>query len=413
MLASRKLVQCISRRYLSISSTRMLQFTEQHDELRSTVRKIVEKDINPFVDQWEKEGMFDGHKLFKTLGSAGLLGLTRDPKYGGQGLDYSFTVAMYEEFGYHINAAGPLTGIGVQADMATPGLARFGSDELKAEFLAPTISGDYVACVGISEPEGGSDVAAIRTTAKREGDDLIINGGKMWITNGYQADWMCLLANTRQDSPHKNKSLICVPLNLPGVHKARKIPKMGNLSSDTAQIFFDNVRVPVKNIIGEEGMGFVYQMLQFGDERLVVGSTSTASAQRAIQDTIEYCRQRKTFGQPLINNQHIHFKLAELQCEVEAVRALTYLAADKMIEGEDITYLASIIKLKGGRMLREVVDGCLQFWGGMGYSEEMLISRFYRDTRVISIAGGADEIMLGIVCKIMGILPRADRKSVV
>lgn len=401
----------VAKRHFSRSSVSCLQFTQQHDELRATTRKIIENDINPYVDQWEEEGMFDGRKVFKILGNAGLLGLTREPKYGGQGLDYSFVVAFHEELGSKIMAAGVTTGIGVHTEMAQPALARFGSDELKEQFLKPTIDGDYIACVGVSEPEGGSDVAAIRTTAKRDGDDYIINGGKLWTTNGAQADWMCLLANTSTGSPHMNKSLFCLPLREKGVNIARKIKKLGLKSSDTTQTFFEDVRIPAKYRIGEEGMGFVYQMMQFQDERICALMPAYAGSEAMIAATIEYCRQRHTFGKPLIENQHIFFKLAELTAEVEVLKSLTYRAADLMIAGEDVTYLASIGKLKAGRLVRLVSDQCLQLWGGMGYTEECPVARAYRDCRAMSIAGGADEIMLGIIAKYMDILPRKQKKT--
>ena len=396
----------VSKRTFARTSSNLLQFTQQHDELRATTRKIIDNDINPFCDQWEEEGMFDGRKLFKILGNAGLLGLTREPKYGGQGLDYSYVVAFHEELGSKIMASGVTTGIGVHTEMAQPALARFGSDELKAEFLAPTIAGDFIACVGVSEPEGGSDVAAIRTTAKRDGNDYIINGGKIWTTNGAQADWMCLLANTSEGAAHKNKSLFCLPLKTKGVTIARKINKMGLKSSDMTQTFFEDVRIPAKYRIGDEGMGFIYQMLQFQDERVCAMIPTYAGCEQMINATIEYCRQRVTFGKPLIDNQHVHFKLAELMADVESLRSLTYRAADMMIAGDDVTYLASVGKLKAGRLARVVSDQCLQFWGGMGYSEEVPVARAYRDSRALSIAGGGDEIMLGIIAKFMGILPK-------
>jgi citronellyl-CoA dehydrogenase len=399
------------RRLISRSAVSLLKFGPEHESLRATTRKIIENDINPYVDQWEKEGMFDGRKLFKTLGNAGLLGLTRDPAYGGQGLDYSFVVCFHEELGSKVTAAGVTTGIGVHTEMTQPALARFGSDFVKKEFLTPTIAGDYISCVGVSEPEGGSDVAAIRTTAKKSGDDYIINGGKIWTTNGYQADWMCLLANTSTGSPHQNKSLFCLPLATKGVKIARKIPKLGLHSSDMTQTFFEDVRIPASYMIGEEGMGFVYQMLQFQDERLCALMPAYSGAETMINGTIDYCRQRHTFGKPLIQNQHIHFKLAELMAEVESLRSLTYRAADLMIEGEDVTYLASIGKLKAGRLVRQVSDQCLQFWGGMGYTEESLVARAYRDSRALSIAGGGDEIMLGIIAKFMDILPKKEKNK--
>lgn len=333
-----------------------------------------------------------------------------NPEYNGLGLDYSYSIVLFEELA-QIDCGGVPAALEVQTDMALPALANFGSDELKRQFLAPSIAGDYVACVGVSESSGGSDVAALKTFARRDGDDLIINGSKCWITNGAQADWMCMLVNTSQGSVHSNKSLVCVPMKSPGVTVARKISKMGLRCSDTAEIFFDNVRVPAKNIIGEEGQGFTYQMIQFQDERLCTAMTAVSTMDRLIQGTIDYCRQRVTFDAPLINNQHIFFKLAELQAENELLRSLVYRAADGFIQGENVTYLASIAKLKAGRHLRTVTDSCLQFFGGMGYTNDLPISRAYRDSRVASIAGGTDEMMLGIIAKMMGILPRAPRKA--
>ncbi|MEH2494618.1 alkylation response protein AidB-like acyl-CoA dehydrogenase [Bradyrhizobium sp. AZCC 1678] len=236
-------------------------FTADHDEPRRILQKFIAAEINPFVDEWESNGIFPAHELFKKLGDLGFLGLNKPVEFGGQGLDYSYALMMAEELGA-IKCGGVPMAIGVQTDMATPALARFGSDEVRREFLSPAIAGDAVACVGVSEPGAGSDVASIKTQARSDGDDYVINGGKMWITNGVQADWICLLANTSDDQVHRNKSLICVPMKAKGVQVARKLDKMGMRSSDTAQIFFDNVRVPKRNRIGEEGKGFTYQMVQ-------------------------------------------------------------------------------------------------------------------------------------------------------
>ena len=295
--------------------------------------------------------------------------------------------------------------IGVQTDMCTPALARFGSDALRREFLAPAIAGDMVGCIGVSEPGAGSDVASIKTTARRDGDDLLINGSKMWITNGMQADWICLLANTSQGAQHKNKSLIMVPMNTPGITR-QKIHKIGMNSSDTAQIFFDDVRVPARHIVGQEGMGFTFQMMQFQEERLYGAASSLKMLDGVIDDTIAYTREREAFGKRLIDNQVIHFRLAELRTEVEALRALTYRAVEMYVGGRDVTRLASMAKLKCGRLIREVTDACLQFWGGMGYTWDNRVSRAYRDGRLVSIGGGADEVMLGIIAKFEGTLPR-------
>src|SRR5882762_8416264 len=295
--------------------------------------------------------------------------------------------------------------VGVQISMATPALARYGSDELRKEFLAPSIAGDYVACLGVSEVGAGSDVASVKTTARKDGGDYVINGGKMWTTSGTQADWMCLLANTSEGPAHKNKSLICVPMQTKGVNVARKLDKLGMRSSDTAQIFFEDVRVPQRYRIGKEGEGFTYQMLQFQEERLWGAAAGLIAKERMINDTIEYAGQRKAFGQSILDNQVVHFRLAELKTEVEMLRALTYRAAELMLKGEDVTMLASMAKLKSGRLSREISDACLQYYGGMGFMNETPISRSYRDTRLGSIGGGADEIMLSIICKHMGILP--------
>jgi citronellyl-CoA dehydrogenase len=305
----------------------------------------------------------------------------------------------------HIRCGGVPMAIGVQTDMATPALARHGSDEVRREFLAPSISGDYVACLGVSEVGAGSDVASIRTTARKDGDDYIIDGGKMWTTNGTQADWICLLANTSEGSHHRNKTLICVPMKTPGVSVARKLKKAGMNSSDTAQLHFDGVRVPQRWRIGEEGMGFVYQMQQFQEERLWAGAGWTSNL-LVLQDTIAYLRDREAFGKPLLHNQYIQYKLAELQTEVEALGALFHKAVTLYVQGHDVTQLASMVKLKNARVAREVADWCVQFWGGMGYMEETRVNRYWRDSRLGSIGGGADEVMMGIIAKTMGIVPR-------
>ncbi|KAJ6666653.1 hypothetical protein lerEdw1_020377 [Lerista edwardsae] len=324
------------------------------------------------------------------------------------GLDFSYSIAVAEELG-NIHCGGIPMAIGVQSDMATPALARFGSDELKKQFLAPTIAGDVVACLGVSEIGAGSDVASIQTKAVRKGDDYVINGGKMWITSGCQADWMCLLANTSEGPPHTNKSLMCLPMKLPGIHIAKKIDKLGMRSSDTAQIFFEDVRIPSKYLIGEEGMGFTYQMLQFQEERMCGVALSLDMFDNLIQETIDYTRQRKAFNQPILHNQVVHFRLAELETEVELLRSLLYRAVVLYLGGNDVTKFASMAKLKAGRLARELCDSCLQFWGGMGFTNEVLVSRFYRDSRLMSIGAGADEVMLSIICKYMDTLPKRQK----
>jgi len=382
-----------------------MQFTHEHKEIHRTVKNFVENEINPHVSEWEKAGAYPAHEVFKRMGELGLLGINKEEKYGGLGLDYSYNLYAAEALGY-ANCGGVPLSIGVQTDMATPAISKFGSHELKEQFLAPAIAGEYVAAIAVSETGAGSDVAGLKTTAKKDGDDYIINGAKMWITNSTQADFFCVLANTSDDKPHKNKSLIVVPANAPGVSIGEKIEKIGMRCSDTAPVYFDDVRVPQRYRIGAEGTGFMLQMLQFQEERLWGAASGLITLDRCVEQTIEYTRERKTFGQPLIHNQSVHFRLAELQTEIEALRALTYRAAELMMNKQDVTKLASMCKLKGGRLIREVADSCLQYWGGMGFTWDNPVSQVYRDGRLASIGGGADEIMLGIICKYMDILPK-------
>merc|ERR1711970_1701677 len=384
-------------------------FGLEQREMQKTAQRIIDEDINPFVTQWEEEGAYPAAKVFKKLGDAGLLGVNKPVEYGGMGLDFKYNIALNEELG-NINCGGVPMSIAVQTDMATPALARFGSHELKKTFLEPSVLGDMVSCLGVSEAGGGSDVASATTSAIRRGDDLVINGQKMWITNAFQADWICLLANTSDGPAHINKSLICVPMDTPGIHLNKRIDKMGMRCSDTAVIFFDDVRVPAENIIGEPGSGFTYQMLQFQEERLAAVALTLKASDKAIYETAQYTAQRMAFGKPLLANQVIQHKLAELQTEVELLRSALYRATDLYCEGNDVTQLASMCKYKSGKLCRKIPDECLQYWGGMGFTNEVSISRMYRDLRLQSIGGGADEVMLGIIAKTMGVIPKNKKK---
>ncbi|HEY9067380.1 MAG TPA: acyl-CoA dehydrogenase family protein [Burkholderiaceae bacterium] len=381
-----------------------MHITHEHEEIQRTLKRFIDDEINPRVDEWEAAEAFPAHAVFKKLGDLGLLGLTKPTDYGGMALDYSYSVIMAETLG-HVNCGAIPMAIGVQTDMCTPALARFGSDALKRQFLAPAIAGDMVGCIGVSEPGAGSDVANIKTTAKKDGGDYVINGAKMWITNSLQADWMCVLANTSDGAAHKNKSLIMVPMDTPGVTRAKKIRKIGMMASDTGLIHFDDVRVPQAYRIGDEGMGFTYQMMQFQEERLWAAANAIQGLLNCIEETIAYARERQIFGRSVLDNQVVHFKLAELKTEVESLRGLVYMATEKYVAGQDVTEWASMAKLKSSRLLRIVPDACMQYWGGMGYTWDNRVSRLYRDGRLASIAGGADEVMLGIISKYMHILP--------
>ncbi len=379
--------------------------TDEHEALRRSLRRFVETEINPFADAWEEQGAFPAHELFRKAGKAGFLGISKPVEFGGLGLDYSYNAIAAEEWG-RSHSGGVATALGVQTDMATPALARHGSDELRREFLAPAIAGEQVCCIGVSEEGAGSDVASLKTRAVRDGGDYVITGSKMWITNGAQADWMCMLANTSDGPPHRNKSLIVVPLKTKGVTVGRTLNKLGLRSSDTAQIFFDEVRVPVRHRIGEEGMGFIYQMEQFQEERMYAAAKAVAMLQACIDITVDYTRGRRAFGKPLLDNQTIQHKLAAMQAEVEALRAITWRAVDLHVAGENVTQLASIAKYLAGKLALEIPNACLQFWGGQGYMWEARISRIMRDIRLTAIGGGANEIMLQVIAKNMGLSGR-------
>ncbi len=379
-----------------------MQFTEEHKAFRKVVGEFVDTEINPYVDQWEADRIFPAHELFPKLAEIGAFGLEYDEQYGGQGADHSFTLVFMEELGYRCNVAGVPMAIAVQTNMATPALHRFGSEELKERYLKPAMTGEHVVSVGISEPDAGSDVAAIRTKAVRDGDDWVINGRKMWITNGSQADWICLLARTSDEGGFAGMSQIIVPTDTPGFSVGRTIEKMGNHSSDTAELVFEDVRVPVSNTIGEVGRGFQQQMMQFQDERLVGSYLAAMGAKRALERTKEYLHQRHAFGKPLIANQYLQYNLAELIGEVDMLIEYNRLAAERFVRGEDVTRMVTIAKLKAGKLSRQVADSVVQYHGGMGYAEENWPARYARDARLISIGGGADEVMLRVLSLLEG-----------
>lgn len=384
-----------------------MRYTDEHRQFRQVMRSFVENEINPNVDTWEEAKIFPAHELFPKLAAIGAFGLEYEPEYGGQGADHTFTLVLGEELG-RCDCAGVPMAIAVQAAMATPSLARFGSTELKREYLAPAMAGRQVVGVAVSEPDAGSDVAGIKTRATADGDHWVINGRKMWITNGAQADWLCVLVRTSSGvgegsgSGYRGMSQIIVPTDTPGFSVGRTIAKLGNHSSDTAELVFDNVRVPLANTIGQPGRGFQQQMAQFQDERLVAAYMVASGMRRALDRTKEYLRVRTAFGQPLIDNQYIQYTLAELIAEVDLLIEYNRIAAQRYADGQNVTRMATIAKLKAGRLQRQVADACVQFHGGMGYAEENWPARYYRDSRLTSIGGGADEVMLRVLSLIEG-----------
>lgn len=379
----------------------MVAFTEEHQAFRKTVRTFVEREIDPYVDQWERDERMPTHELFAKLGELGFLGLEYDPAYGGGGADHLFAVVLAEEIG-RADAAGVGMAIAVQTDMATPALHRFGSHELKERFLAPAIRGEHVTAIAVSEPDAGSDVAGLRTRAVRDGDDWVIHGAKLYITNGVQADWLCLLARTSDEGGARGMSQIIVPTDTPGVSVSRTLDKLGNRCSDTAELAFDGARVPVANTIGREGRGFQQQMAQFQNERMVACYGRVAACERALDRTAAYLRQREAFGGPLITNQYLSYQLAELYARVDMCRHYNYACAEAYMRGEDTSRFATVAKLAIGRLCEDVARTCLQYHGGLGYIEETWTARFLRDMRITSIGGGADEVMLQVIAKMHG-----------
>jgi citronellyl-CoA dehydrogenase len=380
-------------------SATQIYFNKDHEMVRKAVREFVDKEINPHMDEWEEKGEAPLHDLFKKMGDLGFLGIRYDPKYGGQGLDYWYDTVFLEELG-RIQGSGIPMAIAVQSHMASPAIAEFGSEYLKETYLKPAISGEMVASIAVTEPGAGSDVSALQTTAKKEGDAYVLNGTKTYITNGTQADFLTLLARTSDDPGYHSFSLLVVPTNLPGFQVSRKLNKMGCHSSDTAELFFDDMRIPAENLIGKEGEGFIYQMQQFQHERFSAIPMSYISAEETIAMTVEHIRQRIVFGKPLISKQVLRHRLADWQTEIECLRQLTYHIVRMKEAGQDVTREVSMGKLYAARVIQKVTDGCLQMYGGLGFMEEMLIARCYRDAKLISIGGGADEVMREIIAKI-------------
>ena len=387
---------------LPIKSPAQLYFNKDHEMVRRSVREFVAKEINPNMDQWEADGAAPLHDLFGKMGDLGFLGIRFDPCYGGQGLDYWYELAFLEEMA-RVKGFGVPTAVAVQTHMATPAIAEFGSDYLKETYLAPAIAGKMVSAIAVTEPGAGSDVAAIATTARRDGDHYVINGSKTYITNGTQADFLTLLARTGDGPGYHSFSLFVVPTDLPGFKVSRKLDKLGLRSSDTAELFFDDLRIPARNLIGQEGEGFIYQMQQFQHERFTVLPFAYIASAEIIEMTVEHLRNRVVFGKPLIAKQVLRHRIADWLTEIEALRQLTYHATALKSRGIDATREISMGKLHGSRLLRKVADGCLQMYGGLGFMNEMLISRYYRDARIIAIGGGADEVMSEVIARLEGL----------
>jgi citronellyl-CoA dehydrogenase len=382
-------------------SGNQIYFTKEHDRVRRAVSDFVKKEINPNVDQWEEDGIAPLKDIFKKMGDLGFLGIRYDSAYGGQGLDYWYDTVFLEELG-HIKALGLSVAITVQTHMATPAIYEFGSEYLKEAYLKPAIAGDMVGAIAVTEPGAGSDVGAIQTTANKDGGEYVINGTKMYITNGTQADFLTLLARTSEGPGYHSFSLFVVPTDLPGFTVSRKLDKLGIRISDTAELFFDNVRIPAANLIGRENEGFIYQMMQFQHERFSLLPFACTAARDIIDMALEHIRQRVVFGKPLISRQVLRHRLVDWLTEIECLQQLIYHIVRMKEAGRDATREISMGKLIASQVLMKVADGCLQMYGGLGFMNEMLISRYYRDARGLAIGGGADEVMREVIAKIEG-----------
>lgn len=378
-----------------------IYFNKEHDLARKAVRDFVKKEINPHVDEWEEAGMTPLHDLFKKMGDLGFLGIRYDEKYGGEGLDYWYETIVLEECA-RIDCGGVPMAISVQSNMATPAIDEFGSEYLKQTYLKPALKGEMVAAIAVTEPDAGSDVAAIKTTAVKQGNHYLLNGSKTYITNGLQADFLTLLARTSEDPGYHSFSLFVVPTNLPGFQVSKKLDKLGMRSSDTAELYFDNMEIPVENLIGVEGEGFIQQMQQFQHERFSALPLTYISIREMIFETIEYLKGRIVFGKPLIKKQVLRHRLAHWLAQAESLQQMAYHIVRMKMEGQDVTREISMGKLLGGELLNEVSSGCLQMHGGMGFMNEMKISRRFRDSRLISIGAGASEVMSEIITKTYG-----------
>lgn len=374
-------------------------FTEEHEAFRKTVRAFVEKELTPHALEWDRAGIFP-KEIFKKCGDLGFFGINHDPKYGGSGLDYWYVTAFGEELVRSQNA-GLNMALLVQCQMATPIINEIGTDEQKREFLAPALAGEKIAALGVSEPGCGSDVANIQTTAKRVGDDYVINGSKMWITNGTRADFITLAVRTGGPG-YEGVSLVTFPTDVKGFSVSKKLDKVGNLSSDTAILFFEDCKIPARYLLGEENAGFYHVMTNFQGERLVAAILAVAGMEYMIEDALRYGREREAFGRPLIKFQVWRHKFVEHLAAIEAAKRLTYHAVELFDAKENPVKEISMAKLFACDLIQKVAYDCQQFFGGMGYIEETPIARAWRDSRLLTIGGGTSEVMKEIISKLSG-----------
>lgn len=373
-------------------------FTEDHEAFRKSVRDFVLKEMTPHAVEWDEAGIFP-KELFKKLGDLGFFGMRHDAKFGGSGLDYWYVVAFGEELVKSQNAGVNMAML-VQAEMATPIISEIGTDEQKREFLEPAMRGDKIAALGVSEPGCGSDVASIATTARRVGDDYVINGSKMWITNGTRADFITLAVRTGE-AGYGGISLVTFPTDVKGFAVSKKLEKVGNLASDTAVLFFEDCKIPARYVLGEENQGFYHIMTNFQGERLIAALTATAGMEQMVGDALRYGREREAFGKPIGKFQVWKHKFVEHLTAIEAAKRLCYHASDLFDRKENAVKEISMAKLFACDLAQQVAYDCMQFHGGMGYITETPIARAWRDVRLLTIGGGTSEVMKEIISKLV------------
>jgi alkylation response protein AidB-like acyl-CoA dehydrogenase len=375
-------------------------FTDEHEALRESIRNFAIKELAPHAEEWEETTFPDS--VFRRMGELGFLGLDKPEEYGGQGGDYYSALVLAEEIGF-ANSGGLAMGVAVQTDMAMPPILAFGTEEQKQQWAAPAIAGTKILCLGITEPDAGSDVAGIKTRAVKDGEEYVINGSKTYITNGHRADVIVLVTKTDPDAGYDGFTLFLVPMDAPGVIREQKLKKLGMHASDTALLAFQDVRVPESAVLGQVGRGFYHIMWELQGERLIGAAGSVAGAQRVFERTLAYAKERKAFGREIGKFQVIRHKFAEMATKIETARQMVYMTAWRQQNGDYPVREISMAKLYASRIAVEVADECIQIHGGAGYMKEYGVERAWRDLRLNRIGAGTDEIMLEVIGRSYGL----------
>jgi len=377
-----------------------MYFTDAHEELRTHVRRFLEKEVQPHLEEWEEKTFPDS--IMRRFGELGFLGLRYPAEYGGQAGDYFSAVVLSEEMA-RIAAGGLGMAVAVQSEMATPPVFRFGTEEQKERWLVPAIKGEQIAALAITEPDAGSDVAGITTVARRFGDEFIVNGRKIFITNGARCHWALVVTKADRERGHKGFNLLLIEKGTPGFEVSRTLQKLGMHSSDTAELVFEDCRVPVSNLIGDEGDGFKNLMWELQGERMIAAAGAIAGAARVFEYTMDYARERKAFGQAIASFQVIKHRLVDMGTKIASVQAFVYETAKKWDDGEYPVREISQAKLLATQVACEVADDAIQILGGHGYMREFPVERAWRDARLARIGAGTDEIMKEIIAKTYGL----------